>query len=185
LELPLPLRIRLGQVPAAAVAMALRRVIDLTYGPTGLSRDLVSHLLKAQQPDGSYGYDPLATAAVASALGRLIAEQSAAAGEEARTARERALAPLAAMQGEAGLFRGSDLGVDRTEQERAQCTAFILFLLAGDEGFQQAVRFADLLNWFEQRQDSLEDETRRLWLMARADSRQQLTTSANLTAIAA
>src|SRR5689334_21136730 len=92
LELPLPLRIRLGQVNASAVAMALRRVIELTYGPTGLSRDLANHLVKAQQPDGSYGQDPLATAAAAGALGRLIAEQPGAAGDDVRAARERALA---------------------------------------------------------------------------------------------
>lgn len=185
LELPLPLLIRLGQVNASAVAMALRRVVELTYGPTGLSRELAGHLLKAQQPDGSYGRDPLATATVVSALGRLFTEQPGAAGDDARDARDRALAALASLQGEDGLFRSSELGVDRTQQERAQCSAFILFLLAGDEEFRHTVRFADLLNWFEQRRDDLEDDTRRLWLLARADRGEKPRPNPNLAAIAA
>ena len=185
LELPLPLRIRLGQANASAVAMALRRVIELTYGPTGLSRELTAHLLKDQQPDGSYSQDPLATAAVVSAFGRLLMEQPGTAGEPVHAAYDRALAALASMQGEDGLFRSPTLGVDRTRQERALCSAFILFLLAEDQDFRHAVRFADLLNWFEQNQDDLEADTNRLWLMARTDTSSRPRPSSNLAAIAA
>ncbi len=38
LSLPLPLRVRLSSSEAAAVALGLRRVAELTYGPTALSR---------------------------------------------------------------------------------------------------------------------------------------------------
>ncbi len=75
MDVPLPLHIRLAQVNAAPVALGLRRVLELTYGPTSLSRQMTDYLLGAQEVDGSYGRDSLATAAAVAALGKLLAER--------------------------------------------------------------------------------------------------------------
>ncbi|MCX5658208.1 MAG: hypothetical protein NTW19_00620 [Planctomycetota bacterium] len=57
LSLPLPLRVRLAQTPAAAVALGLRRLVELTYGPTTLSREMAGFLVVLQGEDGSFGGD--------------------------------------------------------------------------------------------------------------------------------
>lgn len=77
LRLPLPLHIRLSQSPAAGVAMGLRRLVELTYGPTALSRRMTQWLLERQLDDGSFDADPLATAVVAAALSRVLANHFA------------------------------------------------------------------------------------------------------------
>lgn len=184
LELPLPLRIRLTQVPATSVAMGLRRLVELTYGPTTLSRSMTRYLLEAQEADGSFAHDPLATAAAVSALTKLQFEHRNAGEPEVALARERGLAALAAMQAEDGLFNGAH-GADRTEQDRALGAAFVLFLLAGDDEFRRTVRFADALTWFESRADSLDEDTNRLWRVARLGAPKTVKKSAAVAAIAA
>jgi hypothetical protein len=79
---------------------------------------------------------------------------------------ERVLADLAATQRDDGLLAGPD---DRTQQDRALTSAFVLCLLAGDERFRQTVRFADLMSWFEQHADELDGQTRSLWRLATLD----------------
>ena len=165
--LPLPLRVRLSQSPVPAVALGLRRLVELTYGPTSLSGEMTGFLLAAQAEDGSFDGDPLATAAAAAALGRVIHEQPAAADQAVTAARGRALAALAAMQNDSDLFDGCD---DGTEQDRALTGAFVLYLLAGDDDFRQSVRYGDLMNWFEQHRDRLDADTNQLWRIARLDS---------------
>jgi hypothetical protein len=167
LPLPLPLRIRLSDSPVPALALALRRVIELTYGPTPLSRRMLQALLQAQQPDGSFDADPLATACAAAALGRVLADQRGTADTEVVEARHRALASLAQHQQPDGLFAGPS---DRTTQDRAMTSAFILSLLAGDAEFRAAVRLADLLDWFEEHSRRLDRDTEQLWQLARLDA---------------
>lgn len=167
LNLPLPLRVRLSQNPACALALGLRRLVELSYGPTDPGREMMARLLGCQDADGSFGSDPLVTACAAAALGRVEAEHGRWADEPVAPARERALAALAAMQGDDGLFSYSD---DRTGQQRALVNAFILFLLAYDGPFRSAVRLAEIMDWFEQHQDQLEPGTESYWLMARLDA---------------
>ena len=168
LELPLPLRVRLSQAPAGAVALGLRRVVELTYGPTALSGRMTRFLLDVQHADGSFGDDPAITAAAAAALGRLLAEQPPAPALAVAQARQTALAALAAMQADDGLF---DVGIERSLEDRALTAAFVLLLLGGDETFHQAVRSAELCRWFEQRHGRLDRLTERLWRMSRAETR--------------
>lgn len=62
---PLPLRVRLESVPAAAWALALRRLCELTHGPTALAQQLVRLLLDGQQHHGAWSRDTTADALVA------------------------------------------------------------------------------------------------------------------------
>jgi hypothetical protein len=179
LEAPLPLRARLGQSRAAAVALGLRRVLELTYGPTALSLDMMQALLADQGEDGSFDGDPVVTAAAVAALGRLLEQQSApwqspvGDTQDLTSARDRALAALAGMQAtsmtgsddECPAFRGTD---DRHCRDVSQTAAFILVLLANDAAFRAAVRFADLMSWFDEHRESLDTDTQRLWRLARA-----------------
>lgn len=177
LDLPLPLQVRLSGQRAAVIALALKRVVELTYGPTSLSRELTAALLDQQNGDGSFGQtsgtgmalsgDPLATAAAIAALTALLREHSQLPLVEAGAARERAIAALATFQAEAGLF---SCPADRTDDDRALTGAFILTLLAGDEDFRQAVRYADLMTWFDEHAQTLECSIAKLWQFAQIES---------------
>ncbi len=245
LEMPLPLRARLSGSPTAVTALALRRVGQLSWGPTALSRAmrerLVAGLGDPSLTDGEGGgssravrgplaggalsrerlgdggavndtmRDPLTAAAVAAALGdegdavsptamsRRAARTSAggalvdgalagaepgeiggnrevgrdvldvhkdAQADAGRSVRHWALLALAAAQGDDGLIAHSE---DRSADDRAMTSAFVLCLLAGDDAFRQAVRFNDLLNWFDEHGDELDADTRMLWRLATLD----------------
>ncbi len=72
LELCPRLRLRLAQHPTAAIALGLRRLVELTWGPNSLVREMTQALIDAQHHDGSYDRDPLTTATVAAALARVV-----------------------------------------------------------------------------------------------------------------
>ena len=192
MPLPLPLQSRLS-FAAPATALALRRVAELTYGPTALSRALTAQLLHLQRPDGSFpagaaaasgAGDALATAAAVAGLSALLDEPAHrdACGPQAEWALERALAALAAAQDEDGLFVSED---DRTWQDRAQTSAFVLALLSANESFRGSVRVADLLTWFEENESRLESSTLALLDLARADAPRPVAPSRAVAAIAA
>lgn len=183
MELPLPLQIRLAQTPAAPVGLGLRRLAELTYGPTGLSREMAGYLVVLQREDGSFGGDPLATAAAIAAMSKLLGDRNhRAAAEMLEAPRERALAALANMQAADGLFIAP---ADRTDQDRALTAAFILSLLARDDEFRQSVRSADLFDWFEQHQDDLDPQSARVWSLARMGAPAPAPVSPAVAAIAA
>jgi len=185
--MPLALQARLAQ-PIAAAGLGLRRLVELTYGPTPLGHDMADALLAAQSPDGSFqgtcDRDPLATATAAAGLAAVLREAPVGRGfatnrglaggleqDDPRASRladalDRALASLAAMQMEDGLFCHGD---DRTLEDRALTSAFVLFLLARLPGFREAIRFADLMTWFDERADRLGDETLQFYHMASLD----------------
>jgi hypothetical protein len=170
--MPLTLQARLAQ-PVAAAGLGLRRLVELTYGPTPLSHDMADALLAGQLPDGSFQgtchRDPLATATAAAGLAAVLREyhrQDARRRCRLADALDRALASLAAMQREDGLFCHGD---DRTPEDRALTSAFVLLLLARLPGFREAIRFADLMTWFDERADRLNDETLQLYHMASLD----------------
>ncbi|MFA9477645.1 hypothetical protein ACERK3_04985 [Phycisphaerales bacterium AB-hyl4] len=167
LRLPLPLRVRLSQGRATAIAMGLRRVVELTYGPGPLSRAMIAALLAEQSASGAFladdRPDPLATAAAVSALAMVRRDHPTAAGPEVDEAHDRALAALSEMQDGDGLFRAGD---DRSDADRARSAAFVLWLLAADAAFRQSVRMADVRNWFESRLSRLEATTAELYQLA-------------------
>lgn len=160
LTLPLPLRVRLSQSPTASVGLGLRRLVELTYGSTGLSRRMVDWLLRRQDEDGSWDDDVLATAVAAAALARVACDHPPDAATPAGVAVERALAWLAARQDDDGLFADP---ADRDRQQRLLVTIFVIYLLAECPLFRGAVRFADALGAIEQALDRLPAAANELW----------------------
>lgn len=183
--LPLPLRARLAN-PAPAIGMGLRRLSELVYGPTALAREMTHRLLQTQQPNGAFpgstDMDPLATAAAAAGLAAVIRERAADPDPTLQDALDRAVAALSAMQDAEGLIIHPD---DRTEQDRALTSAFVLFLLARLPRFRESVRFAELMTWFEERLDRLEPDTAELYHMASLDDPARQPNSPAFNAIAA
>lgn len=170
MTLPLSLRLRLGTHPAAPIALALRRLVELTYGPTTLSRQLVDRLLRDQRPDGSFAADagepsegagdPLVTAAVLAGLSRVAADHPATVGEALQDSLDRGYAALAELQDCDGLFSAA---ADRSLADRALTSAFIVSLLGADPRFRAAVRLSELHQWFEQHDGRLDRHTQHLW----------------------
>ncbi len=187
--LPLALQSRLT-LPIAAAGLGLRRLVELTYGPTPLSRDMTAALLDGQLGDGSFtgssDRDPLATAAAVAGLAAVLREHHGISDSppDLTDALDRAIAALSTMQMEDGLFCHSD---DRTIEDRALTSVFVLFMLARLPIFREAVRFADLMTWFDERADRLDNVTLELYHMARLDdpARQPVMSSPTLAGMAA
>lgn len=183
--LPLQLQARLTQ-SAAAVGLGLRRLSELIYGQTSLSMAMTDSLIRDQLPEGAFpgtvDNDPLATAAAAAGLAAVLREQQTMPDQALTDALDRALIALTTMQDAEGLFRHSD---DRTEEDRALTSAFVLFLLARLPRFRESIRFAELMTWFDERADRLDDDTAQLYHMASLDDPARLIHSPALDAIAA
>ncbi|MEM7626196.1 MAG: hypothetical protein AAF333_11425 [Planctomycetota bacterium] len=169
LTLPLSLRVSLGQSETAPLALALRRLVELTYSPTDLSRRLVERLLEAQNPDGTFvgsaerDRDPLATAAALAGLARVAREHPGAVTAELDQALDRGFAALAELQDCDGLFSAP---ADRSVADRALTTAFIVSLLGDAPGFRGAVRLHEICRWFDGHDARLDRHTRQLWDLA-------------------
>jgi hypothetical protein len=186
--MPLALQSRLTQ-PTASVGLGLRRLVELTYGSTPLSREMTDSLIHGQQPDGSFqgtcNRDPLATAAAAAGLAAVLREhhgRNTPCDPSLTDALDRALASLATMQMEDGLLCHGD---DRTLEDRALTSAFVLFLLARLPGFREAARFADLMTWFDERADRLDDDALELYHMASLDDPARYPAATAFEAVAA
>jgi len=162
----LALQVRLGQSTEAVVALALHRLAQLSYGPSMAGLKMVHFLIESQDAAGTLDGDPLATAALIAAFSgwRGAGGLNSAESQSITQSRSRAMAGLAALQADDGLFV---YGADRTTEDRALVSAFVLYLLADDQGFRQSVRFADLSRWFEQRHESLDADTLELWQLSR------------------
>ncbi|MEO1235775.1 MAG: hypothetical protein AAFX76_03185 [Planctomycetota bacterium] len=168
LAMPLSLRLRLAEHPAGATGLGLRRLVELTYGPSALSRRLVRALLDDQCEDGTFsasvgdGRDPLLTAC---ALAGLAAAADLTPDDpQLADALSRGVVALASLQDGDGLFTAPS---DRSLGDRAATTAFILHLLAHHAAFRAAARLYDAHDWFERHGDRLDRSTRRLWDFAR------------------
>ena len=158
LVMPLPLRVQLAESSVGAKGLGLRRLVELTYGPTALAKQLIAGLVRAQSPTGA-ALDAagrpscLLTAALAAGLGRVLrdhAGRNAAFVDEVQAAYDRALAALASMQRADGLFAGPQ---DRDDRDRQLTSAFIAYLLLDSPGFASICRGHTLLSVLE---DSLE-----------------------------
>lgn len=168
-QLPLSLRVRLMETPASMLALALRRVIELSYVPNPHHRELLRQLLDAQLDDGSFGHDPLATSLAIASLHVSQNASIASADPEAGLALERALAALAAMQNDAGFFGYSS---DRSIQSQGLAAAFIFATLMDVEEFRTTVRMGDLLAAFDEYDDRLDHDTQLLLQQALAPAAQ-------------
>ena len=172
LVMPLPLRVRLGGSPTGATAMGLRRLVELTYGPTALGRELCEHLISAIVPGAGVLDDqgqpcPVLTAAAAAGLGRLLRDHGHLMGEDhtmAQDAHRLAIDALARMQAGDGLFAGP---VDRTAEDRLLVSAFIAYLLLDDHAFAARCQRHPLLTALEEQRDHAQPAAAELIEMAR------------------
>jgi hypothetical protein len=172
LVMPLPLRVQLAESPVGAKGLGLRRLIELTYGPTSLSRQLIADLLRVQSPTGA-ALDAagrascLLTAALAAGLGRVVRDHGGRGDDtigEVRQAYERSLACLASMQSEDGLFASPQ---DRHERDRLLTSAFVAYLLIDAPGFAETCRGHAMLSSLEEHLEEAEPDTQQLIGMAR------------------
>lgn len=172
LVMPLALRVRLGGSATGAAALGLRRLVELTYGPTALSRELAGQLIAAVVPGAGVTDDagspcPVLTAAAAAGLGRLIRDHGPRLGDDhttAQQAHQHAIDALARMQHEDGLFAGL---ADRSNSDRLLVSAFIAYLLLDDHAFAARCRRHALLTALEEQRDHAEPATAELIEMAR------------------
>lgn len=159
LVMPLPLRIQLAESAAGARGLGLRRLIELTYGPTAQTFELMRKLMAAQSPsgavlDGAGRASCLLTAAFAAGLGRALRDHVGRLWPdeaEIQLAYGRAIQSLASMQGADALFVGCQ---DRHPQDAVLTSAFIAYLLMDSPGFAEACHGHALLSALE---DSLDD----------------------------
>jgi len=172
LVLPLPLRVQLAESPAGARGLGLRRLVELTYGPTALTRDLVRRLIACQSPGGAVmdaagRVRCLLTASLAAGLGRALRDHDDRLGELRQTiqpAYQLALDALAQMQRTDALFAGPQ---DQDPHDRLLTSAFIAYLLLDTPGFASACRGHELLSKLEDRLDDCRPQTAQLIDMAR------------------
>lgn len=154
LVMPLPLRLQLAESPAGAKGLGLRRLVELTFGPTALSRQLVENLIRLQTPEGAIldaagRPSCLLMSAFVAGLGRVLRDHGTRLCDHlavVQLAYDRALACLAAMQHENALFSGPQ---DRDEQDRLLTSAFIGYLLIDAPGFAAVCRGHALLSALE------------------------------------
>lgn len=181
LVMPLPLRVQLAESSVGAKGLGLRRLVELTYGPTALGRQLIDSLLRAQSPTGA-ALDAadrpscLLTAAMAAGLGRVLRDHGGRGGDtgnltsrgsemaQIRLAYERALGCLASMQDEDALFSGPQ---DRDPRDRLLTSAFVAYLLIDSPDFAETCRGHALLSALEDHLDDASSDTQQLISMAR------------------
>lgn len=172
LVMPLPLRVQLAETPAGARGLGLRRVIELTYGPTALTREVIRALLRSQRDDGAVADGAgrpccLQTATLLAGLGRALRDHGERLGDEhveIQAAYDRALAALGALQRGDALFATAQ---DRTMRDRLLTSAFIAYLLLDAPGFASACQGHALLSVLEDNLDRCDAHTEQLINMAR------------------
>lgn len=172
LVMPLPLRVQLAESAAGAKGLGLRRLIELTYGPTAQTRQLIQSLIRAQSPigaalDAAGRPSCLLTAAFAAGLGRALRDHGDRLGgdrAEIQAAYDRALVCLASMQCDDGLFASPQ---DRDLQDRLLTSAFIAYLMLDAPGFASACHGHALLSALEDQMEVAGADTEQLINMAR------------------
>lgn len=172
LVMPLPLRVQLAESPAGARGLGLRRLVELTYGPTALTREWIHKLIACQSPSGAVmdaagRASCLLTAAFAAGLGRAMRDHGDRLGDsegQVRGAYEQALSALSDMQQHDACFMGPQ---DRHPHDRLLTTAFIAYLLLDAPGFASQCRGHELLSVLEDQLDECPKETAQLIDMAR------------------
>jgi len=172
LVMPLPLRVQLAESAAGARGLGLRRVIELTYGPTALARQIIRDLIRAQGPQGAVvdaagRPSCLLTACFAAGLGRALRDHADRLGDELdeiRAAYQRALAALAAMQRSDAMFASPQ---DRNLPDRLLTSAFIAYLLIEAPAFAETCSGHALLSSLEDNLDACEPAAEQLINMAR------------------
>src|SRR5688500_8732509 len=135
-------------VPAAA--MAVVRLDELSQSHNPFAQKMIRTIVASQEADGGWG-EPLTTALCLKAL--LCCKGDG-------LAIQRAIDHLASLQRPEGLWPRVPL---RRMPADPFVTAFILFHLADEERFTQAISIDEALAWFQANVENLDQETARLW----------------------
>jgi hypothetical protein len=138
------------QMPAAATAIALLRLDELTQSQAPVYAQLLRTLISQQHPDGGFG-DPATTALCVRAL---------LSCDGFGPAIDAGMNYLANLQKQDGIWPNEPL---RRLPADPAASAFILYELSQYPAFRSAIRFFDAVNWFEQNESQLDDAVRRLW----------------------
>ena len=136
--------------PLPVAAIILIRLDELSQSHVPLYARLVKFLLAAQEPDGGWT-DPLTTALCLRAL---------LAGGGSGDAIDRGIGYLASLQKPDGLWPLEPL---RRMPADATVSAFILLQLGGHRRFVEAIRFDQVLKWFQSRDGTLDPTVQQLW----------------------
>ncbi len=166
LPLPEALRRHLRRTRACPVALALRRKIQLAYGPLTKHLPMARFLLDRQDETGLIEADPLATAAAAAAIAALLGHPGAGLDQQSRTAMAEALDRMAEAlkrrRRDDGLFSPALATLDTADV--ALISAFIL-LMAAEPGFAQRLDPEPTARALQQKFHQLPATARQLFLM--------------------
>ncbi|MEQ9461744.1 MAG: hypothetical protein RIG82_12410 [Phycisphaeraceae bacterium] len=146
--LPLPIRLQLSHSIEAGLGLALRRVAELTHGPTQLSRTIMERLLMSQQT--LEGQEIVVLVAQMAGLARALSLGVVDADLETPVLqRLRELSfTLASLQASDGLLGTT---TDCREADRVRSSAFAVYLLAPVRDEVSLVGIAALLTALEER----------------------------------
>ena len=144
--------------PICSAAMAVIRLDELTQSHVPLYSKLVKSIIAAQEADGGWG-DLVTTALCLRAL---------LCGNGSGVAIARGLKYVADLQKTQGIWPNVPI---RRMPADPYISALILYQLAGEPRFRQAVRIQDAAAWFAGNDAALDDETRQLWNRARIRGR--------------
>src|SRR4051812_33383689 len=136
---------------AVAAAMGVIRLDELNQSHVPMAGTFIRALVASQEKDGGWGDATVTTLCL-----RALMTGKNTGGE----AIARGLSYLADLQKTDGLWPRIPL---RRMPAEPSVSAFVLYQLGEDDRFRSAVRFDDVVAWFEQNQASLEPEVRRLW----------------------
>lgn len=139
-------------------AMAVVRLDELSQTHVPLYGRLIRTIVAAQEADGGWG-DPVVTALCLRAL---------LCGGGDGVCIDRGMGYLANLQKAEGLWPAVPL---RRMPADPFVSAVILQQLGDAPAFRSVVRFADAVLWFEMHEGGLDDETRRVWELARVRCR--------------
>ena len=143
---------------APAAALAVVRLDELAQSHVKLYSKLVRSILGAQEADGGWG-DLVTTALCLRAL---------FCGNGNGIAIERGLKYLADLQKSEGIWPNVPI---RRMPADPYISALILYQLAEQPKFRQAIRLDDAVQWFAANDQWLDDQTRELWKRARVRCR--------------
>ncbi len=144
---------------AAAAAMAIIRLDELSQSYVPFYSQLIRILISTQREDGGWG-DTITTALCLRAL---------LCGQGDGQAIARGMDSLASLQKPEGIWPSIPA---RRMPADAYASAFVLFNLGNSEAFRQRVGFDQAIAWFEANEIALDEPTRKLW--AQAKRRQSL-----------
>ncbi|MCC7406625.1 MAG: hypothetical protein IT442_01040 [Phycisphaeraceae bacterium] len=140
-DVPAHLVSRLTEPSAGAIALGLRRLLELSFGLSRGALDMLRTLLDQQRPDGSWAGDPAPTAAAMAAIGACLVGSLKPSlppdlAVRASLAQRRGLSALAVMQDDEGTWRHPGESSDR---QTAGSACWIRELLSRDAEARQCL----------------------------------------------